>query len=123
MKKGCFLSLIITITIILGVTFYMVQKYSDEAVSYISGFAADRIAEDIEKHAKGIEADSLKSFVKKLPVEIQNDKINLDQVSEIGDVIEHMYKDGVVDSLELIRLADTLKFYEAEHERSKKDKH
>lgn len=123
MRKGCFLSLIITITIILGVTLYMVQRYSHEAVGYISRFAVDEIAKDIERHTNGKEADSLKSFVKKLPVEIKNDKINLDQIGDIGDIIEHMYKDGVVDSLELIRLADTLKFYEAEHERSKKDKH
>lgn len=123
MKKGCFLTLIIGTTIVLGMVLYLYQQHKDDAIKYIADYAAGKMSEDIDDHASGKGADSLKSLIKQLPDNLKNKRLSIEQVGNITDMVGNIYNDGFVDSLELSRLTDTLKKKLADYERSKKNKH
>lgn len=122
MKKGCFLTVIISVTIILGTSLYLYRQYKYDAIKYIAEFALDRMNEDLDKHA-GKEADSLRTMVVRLPDDLKYDRLSAEQVEDLANMAGKIYEDGTIDSLEINRFSDTLKKNLADYERSKKNKH
>lgn len=123
MKKGCFLSVIILLTIIIGSIIYIIRKYGDRIEDYgkekIMEITIKKMNEKFDKLKSTKYRDSLKIFLsnkaenlKKLKFE---DAFNNFQV--IIDQTKIYIDDGIIDSTEF----SSLKKLAIENERSKKN--
>lgn len=110
MKKGCFFSAIIFLTVTVGISFYLFKKYYPE----IKDFGKEKIFEvglkdldeKIDKLQKNRYDDSLRVFIKN---ELNNLKKKdfEDSMEKFGDVmkrIKTMMKDSVIDSIDFAEL-------------------
>jgi len=110
MKKGCFFSTIIFLTVTVGISFYLFKKYYPE----IKNFGKEKIFEaglkdldeKIDKLQKNRYDDSLRVFIKN-EVNSLKKKDFEDSMEKFGDVIKHvkiMMKDSVIDSIDFAEL-------------------
>jgi hypothetical protein len=110
MKKGCFFSAIIFLTVTVGISFYLFKKYYPE----IKNFGKEKIFEaglkdldeKIDKLQKNRYDDSLRVFIKN-EVNSLKKKDFEDSMEKFGDVIKHvkiMMKDSVIDSIDFAEL-------------------
>lgn len=123
MKKGCFLSSIIILTIVIGVGLYLYKKYWHEITDYgkekIIEVSINDINEEINKLEKSIYQDSLKLLLKEQFTKYKNVNFE-DTMNKFSHVIEqanYFINDGSIDSLEF----KTLKNLTIENERSTKN--
>lgn len=122
MKKGCFLSSIIILTIVIGIGLYLYKKYWHEISDYgkekIIEVSINDINEEINKLEKSIYQDSLKLLLKEQFTKYKD--INFeDSMKKFGHIIEqanYFINDGSIDSLEF----KTLKNLTTENDRSTK---
>jgi hypothetical protein len=110
MKKGCFFSAIIFLTVTVGIGFYLFKKYYPE----IKDFGKEKIFEaglkdldeKIDELQKNRYDDSLRVFIKN---EVNNLKKKdfEDSMDKFGDVMKRikiMMKDSVIDSIDFAEL-------------------
>lgn len=106
MKKGCFISVILILTIIVAGIFYYVKYYGDELLEVgkekLVELAEYKIQEDIENLEYNMYVDSLKivvgdyfNNVKELDIETE-----LKRIEEFSDDFEVILMDSKIDSAE-----------------------
>lgn len=106
MKKGCFISVILILTIIVAGIFYYVKYYGDEILELgkekLVELAEYKIQEDIENLEYNMYVDSLKIVVedyfnnmKELDIETE-----LKRIEEFSDDFEVILMDSKIDSAE-----------------------
>ena len=123
MKKGCFIAVIITLTVSLLLIFYAIKYFGDDITKFgkekITNLAHEKINSDIAKIEKSNYADSLQQIVdnyfndsSKVDIEAQ-----LEGLKEFGQNIEAIINDSQIDSAEYAFLKQTIK----NNERRKKN--
>jgi len=106
LKKGCFISVILILTIIVAGIFYYVKYYGDELLEVgkekLVELAEYKIQEDIENLEYNMYVDSLKivvgdyfNNVKELDIETE-----LKRIEEFSDDFEVILMDSKIDSAE-----------------------
>jgi hypothetical protein len=108
MKKGCFLQLIIILTIITAAVVYIIQNHLDDLVikpgkKMISGFILNEFDDKFEFVKPSPEKDSLKVMMNNIILsKIDRDKeISSDDFREFFNSINHVFADSVIDQAEL----------------------
>ena len=106
MKKSCFFSVIISITLIIGIGLYLLKRYSPE----IKKFGKDKIIqmslkdlnEKIDKLQTSNYNDSLKLFLRTQvkAVEDSSFKESMNRFSSLSQQVKYFIKDGSIDSVE-----------------------
>ncbi|MEW6194732.1 MAG: hypothetical protein AB1521_06235 [Bacteroidota bacterium] len=110
MKKGCFLTSIIILTIVVAIGLYLYKKYGHEFADYgkekILEVSINEINEEIDKLEKSIYQDSLKIMLKQQAAKYKDVNFE-DTMNKYGDFIDQMkffIHDGKIDSIEYIAL-------------------
>ncbi|MDD1762934.1 MAG: hypothetical protein LUQ59_11950 [Methanothrix sp.] len=115
MKKGCFFSAIIFLTVIVGVGFYLIKRYYPEIKKYakekIIKISLKDLDEEIDKLQKNEYQDSLRTFIK---VELNKlkDKDFEDSMNKFGNVMKHvkiLMKDNIIDSTDFTDLKNMVR--------------
>ena len=115
MKKGCFISTVFTGTIIIGILFYIGDKYGDNIIEYFKGRAVEITAnsadEYIDKLVQTDYQDSLKVIWKDVVESAQNmdfeDGINY--VSIILLKVESITQDSLISKIEFSSFKEMIK--------------
>ncbi|MDP3580431.1 MAG: hypothetical protein Q8S39_00765, partial [Ignavibacteria bacterium] len=124
MKKGCFITIITIITIIVmaGIYFYKTNKgyFKNFGKEKIVALATSELTEKIEKLDYTPYKDSLIAVLKKEAklIKGKNFERAMNQFGYIADKIEEVIHDGELDSTEFAQIKSLVK----EHERSAKDR-
>ena len=123
MKKGCFLTSIFVLTILIAAIYYVFQNYGDELWSFgkrkISELVASGFEEEINGLNEGKYKDSLKTLVKDF-ARLSSEKSGQDfetTVSNFVDSVKIYIRDATLDSLEYSKLKK-IAYY---NEKPKKD--
>lgn len=123
MKKGCFLTIITVVTIIVmaGIYFYKSNKelFQNFGRDKIISLATDEINEKIKKLQPTPYKDSLLTVLREEAKNIkkENFEMAMNQFGFIADKIKLVINDGILDSLEFAEVKELVKSYE----RSKKN--
>ncbi len=124
MKKGCFLTSIIILTIVVAVGFYLYKKYWKEIADYgkekILQVSVNEINEEIDKLEKSIYQDSLKILLGQQVTKYKDVNFE-DTMNRYGDFIDQtkfFIHDGKIDSIEFT----ALKNMTSQNERSEKNR-
>lgn len=110
MKKGCFLSAIIILTIVISVGLYLYRKFGNEISDYgkekILQVSINEMYEEIDKLEKSIYQDSLKVLLKQQLTKYKD--VNFENaMNKYGDFVDQMkffIHDGKIDSIEFTAL-------------------
>ncbi len=126
MKKGCFIALLIILTVLIAGTIYFVKNHGNDVVQIfkpmILGTIKNEITEKIDKAEKSVYSDSLKSMFNNFISELRNRKeADLNKADDFFNGIRFALSDGKLDSLEISSLTKQMKINLDEHERSKKN--
>ncbi|KAF0141189.1 MAG: hypothetical protein A2499_12145 [Stygiobacter sp. RIFOXYC12_FULL_38_8] len=124
MKKGCFISLITVITILVmaGIYFYKTNKgfFQDFSRDTIIKMTTKEFSDKIKKLDYTPYKDSLMTVLKKEATLLKDKNFEkaMSQFGFVADKIKEAIHDGVVDSTEFAQIKSLVK----EHERSAKDR-
>jgi len=115
MKKGCFFSAIIFLTISVGVGFYLFKKYYPEIKNYgkekVIELSSNELNEKIDKLRKNGYQDSLRIFIKREAENLKKEKLE-ESMDKFGDVMKHieiLMKDNLIDSADFNELKNMVK--------------
>ncbi len=122
MKKGCFLTVIVVLTVILIGVFYLVRFHGEELIELgkdkLVEFAQNQIESDIEKLDDNEYVDSLKIVIGNYFEDI--DKLDvekeLERIEEFSDDFEVILMDSKIDSAEFDFITNILVKYEQRKE-------
>ncbi len=122
MKKGCFLTVIITLTLVLIVVFYLTRFHGEDLIEFgkdkLVEFAQSKIESDIDDLGDGEYVDSLKIIIGNYFEDI--DKLDvekeLERIEEFADDIEVILIDSKIDSAEFDFITNILVKYEQRKE-------
>jgi hypothetical protein len=122
MKKGCFLTVIVVLTVILIGVFYLVRFHGEDLIELgkdrLVEFAQNQIESDIEKLDDNEYVDSLKIVIGKYFEDI--DKLDvekeLERIEEFSDDFEVILMDSKIDSAEFDFITNILVKYEQRKE-------
>ncbi|MBI1933508.1 MAG: hypothetical protein HYS24_13330 [Ignavibacteriales bacterium] len=115
MKKGCFISVIVTLTVLLAVIFYLIKFHGDELLSFgkdkLLEYTKSKIVSDLEKLKDQEYGDSLKveldNFFNTFNKDNLEDRLNA--LEPLSQNIEIIVKDNKIDSTEFELIKQTLK--------------
>jgi len=119
MKKGCFISVIIVLTLLVATTFYIFKFYDEEIKEFgkskMIELAESKIKNDLENLPNQQFVDTLKislnSFLENIEDDLMEDGlININKIEEIADNFEVITMDDKIDSAEykfIIKLLNT----------------
>ncbi len=106
MKKGCFISVILALTIIVAGVFYFVKNHGSDIVAYgtdkIVDYAQVKLFNEIDELQFSQYNDSLKIFVTNYfeNIDTSNIEFELNKIEEISENIEAITIDKLIDSSE-----------------------
>lgn len=110
MKKGCFLSAIIFLTIVISVGLYLYKKYGHDIKNFgkekIIEMSRNEIDADIDELEKSKYQDSLKIFVAEEMEKLHGKDFEtaMKKFGFVADQIKSFIDDGVIDSVEFTAL-------------------
>ena len=117
-KSGCFFTAIISITIVIGIIFYIGKKYAPEIWEY----GKERLLTIAEKDIKEKIAEVRSSEYKDSLIVLVNSKLErlkelsfeeMDKdSSQFFDKVKEFVEDKVIDSDEILKLTELYKEYE-----------
>jgi hypothetical protein len=122
MKKGCFLTVIITLTIIVLGIFYLVKFHSEDLLEMgkeqLVEIAQDQIFSNLDELGSNQYSDSLKIVVNNYFKDINSLDIEeeLKRIEEFSDDIEVILLDSKIDSAEFDFITNILTKYERRKE-------
>lgn len=118
MKKGCFLSVIVTLTILILVVFYIIRFHGEELLDVGTGKLVELAQQKIDKDILQLEhnqyVDSLKEFTTNYFSKL-NDldiKEKLERIEELTDDFDVIFMDSIIDSTEYDFIINRLGRYE-----------
>lgn len=126
MKKGCFFTVLIILTIIIAAVIYMFKNHKDDVYALFKPMLLDNMSEDfteaLKKHNITANKDSLQNIVNDY-IEHARNKSNfrLEELGHFFSRFELIVSDGVVDSSELAGLKKIFK-EEIQNERSEENR-
>jgi hypothetical protein len=122
MKKGCFLTVIITLTLIVLGIFYLVKFHGEDLLEMgkeqLVEIAQDRIFSNLDELGNSQYSDSLKIVVNNYFKDINSLDIEdeLKRIEEFSDDIEVILLDSKIDSAEFDFITNILTKYERRKE-------
>lgn len=122
MKKGCFISVIVILTLILLVVFYMVRYHGEDLLEFgkdqLVEFSQNQIQSDIENLEDNQYVDSLKIVISDYFKDIEKLDVEqeLERIEEFSDDIEVILMDSRIDSAEFDFITNMLIKYEKRKE-------
>jgi hypothetical protein len=122
MKKGCFISVMVFLTIALIAVFYLVKHHGEDLLelgkNQLVELAQEQIFTDIGKLENNQYSDSLKVVVENYFKNIDKFEINeeLTRIEEFSDDIEVVLMDSRIDSAEFDFITNILIKYERRKE-------
>ncbi|MCB9250061.1 MAG: hypothetical protein H6613_16705 [Ignavibacteriales bacterium] len=108
MKKGCFISVIVTLTIILAAIFYIFKFHGEDVINFgkekVMAYAHDKLNKEINQVQESPYADSLKIEIEKYFNDFDEKDIEkeIDKIEEFADNIEVVMRDSKIDSSEYV---------------------
>jgi hypothetical protein len=118
MKKGCFFSAIIFLTVAIGIGFYLFKKYYPEIKSYgkekILELSSNELNEKIDKLQKNGYEDSLRAFIKRETGKLKKENFE-ESMNNFGDIMKRikvLMKDDIIDSADFNELKIMVKAHE-----------
>ncbi|MDH7604350.1 MAG: hypothetical protein QHH13_05570 [Melioribacter sp.] len=124
MKKGCFLTIVVLLTVLISSGIYLYKKYGYKLEDYgkekIMDITLNKLNEKLSKMDEGIYNDSLKLFIETKTEDLkkQNFEIAMNRFQSMIDYVKIIIEDNKVDSIEF----NNLKKLTIENERSKKNR-
>ncbi|MBK7106706.1 MAG: hypothetical protein IPH62_15640 [Ignavibacteriae bacterium] len=115
MKKGCFLTVIISLTIFVGVVFYIIKYHGDDLIDFgkdkVIEFAQSKINSDLENLENKQYVDSLKIVMNKFFKDFENKEIEtkINKLEDFSHNFEVIVKDSKIDSVEFAFVKQILK--------------
>jgi hypothetical protein len=122
MKKGCFVSVIIFLTVAVLAIFYIIKFHGEDMLEMgkdqLITFAREKIESDIADLQNGQYADSLKIAVDQYFNDLRKLDVStsLQRVEEFADDIEVIMMDSKIDSAEFDFVINLLTKYERRKE-------
>jgi len=122
MKKGCFLTVIISLTILLMGIFYLVRYHGEELIEFgkekLIQITQNNIVSKIEDLEKNEFTDSLNIVVEQYFKDIEklDIKKELERIEEFSDNIEVIFMDSRIDSAEFDFITNILMKHEQRKE-------
>lgn len=106
MKKGCFLSAIFVLTILIGSGLYLYKKYGDEIIPFSKEKIIDYAFNELKNKVDEIEyskyKDSLRIFIDLKRLQFNENAA--DEYTEMVTKIKYYINDGKIDSTEFVEL-------------------
>lgn len=122
MKKGCFITVIVVLTVVLFAVFYLVKHNGDELIEFgtdqLVEFAQSNIISDIDELEQNKYVDSLKIVVVEYfrNIDTLDVKEELERIDVFSDDIEVILMDSKIDSVEFDFITNILINYEQRKE-------
>jgi len=110
MKKGCFLTIVVLLTVLISSGIYLYKKYGYKLEDYgkekLMSIALNKLNEKINKMDKSIYNDSLKLFIETKTEDLkkQNFEIAMNRFQSMIDYVKIIIEDNKVDSTEFNNL-------------------
>ncbi len=115
MKRGCFLTTITIVTILIGASLYIGDKYGDRIVQFFKSRVIEITADSIEDYIHRIKDDAYSDSLKVLWSEVTQDAAlmemeeGLDYMSTVIKKIKFYTKDSLFTSEEFENLKEFVK--------------
>jgi len=125
MKKGCFITAIAVITIIVGAVLYVFQNHFDNFIlnpgkKIIAGIVKDELAKKMNSVKESSEKTEMMEAIKRFSENTEALKlVSEDDVNDLITEIKAAAADSVIDKLELKEISQLLEL--KGHERSKQN--
>jgi len=115
MKRGCFLTTITIVTILIGTSLYIGDKYGDRIVQFFKGRVIELTADSFEDYFDKLKEDAYSDSLKILWSEVTKDAAlmemeeGLDYMSTVMKKMKSYTKDSVFTSDEFENLKEFIK--------------
>jgi uncharacterized protein (DUF2267 family) len=126
MKKGCFLKIIIILTILIAAVLYVVENHFDDFIrkpgeKIIKDLVFKDVNREMEYVKNSPEKDSLKVMINSFIYNKihKEHKLNTGEIENIVDSVQEVLKDSIISAAELENLKSIFK--KELNERPKKD--
>lgn len=105
MKKGCFVKIIIVLTIVLAVVLFLLQNYFDDIIlkpgeKFIKGIVFNGLNKEMEDVKESPEKDSLRvlmdNFVHRKLTAHEEIKVNSEELESLIDSVKTAFEDSLV---------------------------
>ena len=122
MKKGCFISVIVVLTLLVLIIYYLVKFHGEDLLEVGKEKLVELAADDIQTKIEGLEnseyADSLSIVVTQYFENLKDMDIQeeLKRIEEFSDDIEVILMDSRIDSAEFDFITNLLTKYEKRKE-------
>jgi len=126
MKKGCFIIVLVLLTVIVAGVIYFFKYREGDVIEVLKpmiiGSIESEINKKIEEAEKSAYSDSLKAAFNKLINDIKKkSEIDIEKADHIFNNVRFALSDGKIDSLELSQIKNQMKMDLRKDERSKKN--
>ncbi len=110
MKKGCFVKIIIVLTVIVAAALFLIQNYGDELIfkpgeKFIKSLVFKDVTKQLEYVRETPEKDSLKALLDNfIHARVRNKeeiKINSEEIESLVDSVEIFLKDSLITDNEI----------------------
>ena len=118
MRKGCFITIIVSLTVITLIIFYLFKFYGNDILMIgkdkVVELAEYKIFDDLDKLENKEYNDTLKILIRNYFKETDTLEIekNLKRIGELTDNIEVIVRDSKIDSLEFDFIKTTIVKYD-----------
>jgi hypothetical protein len=122
MKKGCFISVIVILTILLLIVFYLFKFHGDEILELgknkIVELAETKFYDDIDNLSENKYSDSLKIVLQNYfnSIDSLDIKEEMNKIDELSDGLNAIFNDSKIDSAEFEFITKVLTKYERRKE-------
>jgi hypothetical protein len=123
MKKGCFLTAIVWLTISIGIGFYIVKNYGSDIILFgkekLVELAENSLLNEIEDIDANAYKDSLNIYVEEYITSLKETNTDeaLESAEDFIETVASYLNDNLIDSTEFDQIKKVIK----ENERSKKN--
>ncbi|MGE5431457.1 MAG: hypothetical protein ACM3QX_10300 [Syntrophomonadaceae bacterium] len=126
MKKGCFVTAIVILTVLTGAGIYLFKYHKDMVILWVKPLIVSNIHKETEKEIAKIKnsqyKDTLRSIVNEyVNVVKNNDHFNLDKGQDFMDELQFILHRKKIDSTDIRQLTEFLNKEKLDYERSEKN--
>ncbi len=118
MKKGCFITLVIVLFILIAGAIYLYRFHKKEFVNFgketIISLVKSELKDEFEKVKNSPEKDSLSNLTFRYIEKLKNSDIEekSDEIDKVTNLIKESLRDSIITARELEKIRETIKNYE-----------
>ncbi|MCX6150231.1 MAG: hypothetical protein NTX22_06890 [Ignavibacteriales bacterium] len=127
MKKGCFIILLVVLTVIISVIIYIFKNHKNDVIGIFKPVIISSVESELSKKIDSVKnsiyKDSLKSIIADYMILIKKRKdFSMDKAGNYFDQVKFALMDGKIDSIEIKNLKTLMKEDFNTNERPKKNR-